>query len=342
MKWFAVYAVLVSVAVSVTEAVVRGADQQNSVERKLQPNDYEPWEQDTAVYYEFEDGWYWGTITAYNDGEYATVWSDDEVEVFSYDVVDQMVQNAVADEPWEQGTVVYYEFDDGWYWGTITAYSDDEYTTTWSDGKVEVFSNDIVNQMVEGAADDNAWDVGTFLYYKWPEEDGWYWGTITAYDTGAYTTSWFYKDDEVFTDKTIVDQMAEDADDNAWDVGTVIYYEWPSGWYWGTITGYVNGAYKTTWSDGDNDIDEEVFNDLAVVNQMVEDASQARGSADVNRTNKKPAVIGRVILVLAVFAAAGAAAFFLERRQRQKRQETLEETVESISAQLETDLPFIT
>jgi hypothetical protein len=470
MKWFAVCAVLLSVAVSVTEAVmVRGANQQNSVERKLEPDDYDPWVQGTVVYYEFDDGWYWGTITAYENGAYTTSWSDGDEEVFTdLAAVDQMVQNA-DDEPWDVGTVVYYEFDDGWYWGTVTAYENGAYTTTWSDGDEEVFNDDAVDQMVQNAddnawelgtviyyefedgwfwgtitaydngvytttwsdgdeevfedfavvdqmvqnADDNAWELGTVIYYEF--DDGWYWGTITAYDNGAYTTTWSDGDKEVFNDLAVVDQMVEDADDNAaWELGTVIYYEFDDGWYWGTITAYDNGIYTTTWSDGDEEVftdfavvdqmvedadangggeasqngdgegdqyqpwgqgtliyyewpdgwywgtitaydngayttswsdgDKEVFTDFAVVDQMVEDASQAR-SADTNPTNKKAVTIGSVILVMAVFASVGVAAFLLQRRQKQKLQkleEKLEETAQSTSTQLETDLPFIT
>ena len=315
------------------KASVRGADEHNSVERKLQEPD-NGWAIGTLIYYKWpdEDGWWWGTITAYSDDEYTTTWSDGNVEVFiDITIVDQMVQDA-EEEAWDVGTVLYYKWPEaeGWYWGTITAYDNGAYTTVWSDADEEVFTDlDVVNQMVEDAddqawdvgtalyykvrgydgwwwgtitaydngayttvwsgnkgqevftdfdvvaqmvqnADDEAWDIGTVIYYNWPEADGWYWGMITAYDNGAYTTVWSDKDEKVFTDFDVVDQMVEDADDKAWDVGTVIYYKWPEaeGWYWGTITAYDNGVYTTVWSD----VDEEVFTDLDVVDQMVEDA----------------------------------------------------------------------
>jgi hypothetical protein len=315
-----------------------------AVDQMVQNADDNAWDVGTVIYYKRpgEHGWYWGTVTAYDNPAYTTTWSDGDEEVFSDDVVDQMVQNA-DDNAWDVGTVIYYKWpgEDGWYWGTITAYDNGAYTTTWSHGYEEVFTDIIVvDQMVQNVDAYAAWDVGTVIYYKWPDEDGWYWGTITAYENGAYSTTWPDGYEEIFTDIIVVDQMVKDADDQAWDVGTVIYYKWPAedGWYWGTITAYDNGVYTTTWSDGE----EEVFNDLAVVNQMVEDASQAR-SADTNPTNKKAVMSSSIILVVAVFAAVGVAAFFLKRRQEQKLQQKLEGIIaESTPAQIETDLPFIT
>jgi hypothetical protein len=328
MKWFAVCAVLLSVAVSATEAVARGADQQNDVERKLQSNNYEPWEQGTLVYYQFGDGWYWGTITDYYDGAYTTTWSDGVDEVFQdLSAVNQMVQNAedyVGNyEPWEQGTLVYYQFDDGWYWGTITGYDDGAYTTTWSDGDDEVFEDlSVVDQMVKNADDNGGdeasqygdgegdqyepWPSGTAAYYEF--DDGWYQGQITGYDsdTGAYSTTWSDGENEIFTDLDAVDQMVADAANlpdpgtegdgegdqyDPWPSGTVVYYEFEDSWYEGRISDYEDGYYMITWTEGDI----EYFEDTDLVDQMVSQAVNIPSAQDTNTDNYAPWAPGTAV-----------------------------------------------
>jgi hypothetical protein len=243
MKWFAVCAVLFGVTVSVTEAVVRGADEHNDVERKLQSNNYEPWKQGTLVYYQFEDGWYWGTITGYYNGAYTTIWSDGENEVCEdLAVVDQMVKNADDNggdeasqygdgegdqyDPWPSGTAAYYEFDDGWYQGQITGYDSDTgaYSTAWSDGGDETFTDlDAVDQMVADAANlpdpgtegdgegdqYDPWPSGTVVYHEF--EDSWYEGQISDYEDGYYMITWSEGDIEYFDDTDLVDQMVSQA-----------------------------------------------------------------------------------------------------------------------------------
>jgi hypothetical protein len=327
----------------------------------------------TAVYYQFEDGWYQGQITGYDSdaGAYETSWSDGDVEIFTdLDAVDQMVAAAtnLADEfyaPWAAGTAVYNEFEDGWYQGEITGYDSDAgaYETSWSDGDVEIFTDlDAVDQMVAAAANLPAdsydpWPSGTVVYNEF--EDGWYQGQITYYQDGVYTTTWTDGDIEYYDDKDLVDQMVAQAgmipdskpnvpQDPAkdttttsyepWALGTAVKYRWESVLYEGEIVSYLDGTYTIAWSDKE----VETYDDLDLVDQMVEDAYEAiTSSANANTKKKSMSGGGKFFLVVAVFAAVGAAAFFLQRHKRQKRGQELEEAVEVIAARLEADLPRV-
>lgn len=204
-------------------------------------------------------------------------------------------------EPWENGTPIYYKFEDGWYQGAITGYdSESGYETTWSDGDVEYFTDlDLVNQMVydyssfvrdhdDGSCHD-AWPAGTKIWV-WEDNQGW-WGQITLCQDGVYTTSWengdvgYYDEGEDF-DKMVTDAKErannDDPEDNfdkeeavhdfteqTYDIGTIVYKEFEDGWYQGTITAYDDEAgYTVMWEDGD----EEVYPAGQEVDQMVADA----------------------------------------------------------------------
>jgi len=54
----------------------------------------DPWENGTAVYKVFSDGPYFGEIIAYDDGYYTIRWSDDAIEEYSIEKVDEMVEDA--------------------------------------------------------------------------------------------------------------------------------------------------------------------------------------------------------------------------------------------------------
>jgi hypothetical protein len=280
---------------------------------------YAPWPSGTVIYKEFEDGWFQGEITSYDSqtGTYSTSWSDGDVETFTdLDAVDQMVAAALnllpapgdntADEsytPWPSGTVIYNEFEDGWYEGQITYYQEGLYTTTWADGDIEYYDDkDLVDQMVAQAANIPSANVPKPNVPDHPAKDT----TTTSYDP--------------------------------WPLGTAVRYQYESIWYQGEIVGYEDGTYTIAWSDKE----VETYDDLNVVDQMVEDFYQAISSSANAAGNKKGmSGGGKFFLVVAVFAAAGASAFFLKRHQKQKREQRLEEAVEIIAAQLEADLPRV-
>ena len=195
-------------------------------------------------------------------------------------------------EPWDLGTDVYYEVSDVGYWGDIANYSNGRYTIKWKDsGEVEFFDDtDEVDGMVEDAAfvyyngvdaDENApWAQGTDVYV---EEDGLtYWGQITAYRRGTYTTTWedgeveYYDDGEDLDDmvysayeKLTNNEADDDFDPNAashnfkeqeYKIGTVVAHQVGNSMVMGTITGFdkTTGIYTVEWDNGLTDRVEDI------------------------------------------------------------------------------------
>lgn len=108
----------------------------------------------------------------------------------------RLLQNEFEDdEPWPNGTPVYYEYQGAWYEGSITKYFDGVYTITWvEDGEVEYFDDvTIVDKMVTAAQnrdDSNAYDVGTIVYRYFATEKKFHHGEIVEYKDGNYRVEW--------------------------------------------------------------------------------------------------------------------------------------------------------
>lgn len=222
--------------------------------------------------------------------------------------------------PYKVGTVVYYEFDDGWYSGEITAYdaSKGEYTTEWEDGDIETFSQDDpdMDLMVDQASmlDDtdyyDPYDYYTIVYYNFPDDDDeWYQGHITnfSHDDNTYEITWEDGDVEEYDDLELVEQMVNDAEAalkgySPWGYGTKLYYEFDDGWFHGEVTNFdlENGEYETKWEDGD----VEYFDDFLEVNLMVDQAEDAPNGSVETKSRSSVATFGIVLAVLAMVAVA--------------------------------------
>lgn len=110
---------------------------------------------DVYKYFGEDEGWWWGTISWYDQGSYTITWSDDSTEVYSdISEVAAMVTNAIEEEqPWESGTAVWMDFgEEGEWFGEILTYYDGEYTIRWSDNSIENYTEDEVDVMVADAA----------------------------------------------------------------------------------------------------------------------------------------------------------------------------------------------
>lgn len=100
-----------------------------------------------------ENGWRSGRITEYQSGDYTVAWDDKEGNVYVYrqgsGELKQMVKlasecrqsknNYCGTQAYPVGTLVYYNFDDGWFHGEITGYDRGLYRVTWQDGSTDSF-----------------------------------------------------------------------------------------------------------------------------------------------------------------------------------------------------------
>jgi hypothetical protein len=199
---------------------------------------YVPWNDGTSIFKQFEDGGYQGTISFYDEttGLYTVAWSDGEVETYAGsgagDEIDQLVADAKNNlntgPKFEFETVVYKEFEDGWYQGAVTSFEAGVYTVLWSDGAVATYGNDEITQMVADAANiPNGTSGGTAETSsssnpKYPFdtvvakefEDGWYQGEIIWYLDGMYSVNWSDGEIEEYGEDEIA-QMVTDADNNS-------------------------------------------------------------------------------------------------------------------------------
>jgi len=132
------------------------------------------WPDETDIYV-FEDGrGWWGKITQCQDGVYTATWENGDVGYYDEGVdFDKMVTDAqklsnnqdasdnfdsdtavhdFTTQTYNEGTVVYKEFDDGWYQGQIMSFQNGMYSVQWSDGELDDYAEgDEMDQMVADA-----------------------------------------------------------------------------------------------------------------------------------------------------------------------------------------------
>ena len=176
---------------------------------------YEPWPVDTPVSWDFDDGWWNGNITGFIDGTYEVTWNDQSTKTYSnLEKIDQMVQYAMGDdgvgafgggddyqgddggdyEYYPVGTIVYADFDDGWWAGHVDSYEGDYYVVQWSDDSYDNFRpSPEVDEMVENTQylsfeESGIFPIGTQVYKQF--DGDWYWGSIEYNAGGIYTVLW--------------------------------------------------------------------------------------------------------------------------------------------------------
>jgi hypothetical protein len=173
-------------------------------------DNYEPWPVDTPVSWDFDDGWWDGNITGFTDGTYEVTWNDLSTKTYSnLEKIDQMVQYAMGDDGVEGGddgygdddqgdydyypigTIVYADFDDGWWTGHVVSYAEDYYVVRWTDDTYDNFlPGPEMDEMVENTQylsfeESGIFPIGTQVYEQFYGD--WYWGTIEYNAGGLYT-----------------------------------------------------------------------------------------------------------------------------------------------------------
>ena len=198
---------------------------------------YDPWPKGTPVSWDFDDGWWDGTITDYVAGTYEVTWSDDSSKYYSnLEKIDQMVAFASGEgfgteetqniddyyatddgmygDYYELETVVYAEFDDGWWAGYIDSFEDEYYVIRWSDDSVDKYlPGDEMDEIVMNAQyipyDYGIYDVGTHVRKKF--DDTWYKGTIEYSEGGFYTILWDDGTRTTYVSGNEIDEMVTNA-----------------------------------------------------------------------------------------------------------------------------------
>lgn len=253
--------------------------------------EYEPWDINTTTWGypnpKLTDDEQFGVITSFQNGRYTITWSNGDVlEYFDFDQIDHFVYDAGIQngepmigtdyEPWPNGTPVSWDFDDGWWDGIITSFSDGNYEVTWSDKSTKIYSNlEKIDMMVQYAAmknesamfgpyhgnygeDDDDYEyypIGTLVYAEF--EDGWWYGNIDAYDGDYYVVKWSDDTYDNFLPGPDVDQMVLNTQllsfeqTGMYPVGTQVYSKFSKAWYWGTIEENAGGLYTILWEDGE-------------------------------------------------------------------------------------------
>jgi hypothetical protein len=180
---------------------------------------YDPYPSGTLVAWDFDDGWWDGSITNFSNGAYEVTWNDGSSKFYSsLEKIDQMVNfynggsflgnladpddvdvdfdendDSVYGEYYALLTVVYVEFQDGWWAGYIDSYEGNYYVVRWSDDSVDKYlPSDEMDEMVLNAQyipkDYGIWPAGTHVKKEFDE--AWFLGTIEYSNGGLYTILW--------------------------------------------------------------------------------------------------------------------------------------------------------
>jgi hypothetical protein len=276
-------------------------------------------------------------------------------------MMDQFVNNAgmhidpsLMDRysPWPKGTPVSWDFDDGWWDGTITDFSDGTYEITWSDGSSKFYSNlEKIDQMVNFASgggflgnlanpetqdddyveyDDNNmykdyYGLKTVVYAEF--SDGWWAGYIDSYQNEYYVIRWSDDSVDMFLpgedmDEMVINGQSVPEDYGIWPVGTHVYSKFDGVWYFGTIDESRGGFYTVLWDDGSR----TTYVSGAEIDEMVNNA---------NRTGMSP--FGKFAIAIFALGCVGGIAFFFVRRKNRKQQELTDLTEQVRENELDLD-----
>jgi hypothetical protein len=94
------------------------------------------------------------------------------------------------------GTLLYWKFENGNFWGSIKGHKDGIYKTSWSDGDVHNLKEDVISSMVYRAQKTLAnipdkYNDGTRVQKYFEDEGGWWKGAIVSHDRDHnYNVKW--------------------------------------------------------------------------------------------------------------------------------------------------------
>jgi hypothetical protein len=311
--------------------------------------DYEPWEIGTPAYgypnpdsegQESGNSYFGGEITSFEDGVYSVTWSNSDIVGYhDFDLVDSLVNNAAYKvnpswtdnyNPWPKGTAVTWDFDDGWWEGTITDFADGTYQVTWTDGSSKFYSDlEKVDQMVafasgegyqgnlgqptqHGDSNDNNdnfyaeyYDLETVVYADF--QDGSWAGYIDSYENEYYVIRWSDDTVDKFLPGNDIDEMVLQGqsipeDYNIFPEGTEVYKDFDGTWYWGTIEYSNGGFYTIIWEDGER----TTYVSGSEIDEMV------------NNAYKGDLPFGRIAFALVILSCVGGIAFLVISKKQQR------------------------
>lgn len=319
--------------------------------------DYEPWQMGTPAFgypnpdafdttdgQESENAFLSGEITAFEGGAYTITWSNGDSVVYSdFDMIDVLVNNAGVNldpswmenyNPWPNGTPVTWDFDDGWWKGTVTDFSDGTYEVTWTDGSSKYYSNlEKVDQMVSFASgegfignlanpetpydDDNQYgddmygdyyQLETLVYAQFT--DGWWAGYVDSYEDDYYVVRWSDDSVDKFLPGEDMDEMVMNGtqipnDYGIYPVGTHVFQMFDDVWYWGTVEYSEGGFYQILWDDGTR----TTYVSGSEIDEMVNNAYSDRMSPIV--------MFALAIFILGIL---GGMAYCIVKRSKMKRE----------------------
>jgi len=257
-------------------------------------NNYEPWLAGTPVAWDFDDGWWDGTITGFTDGSYEVTWSDKSTKNYSnLDKIDQMVQYAGGDGG---------DFQEGY----------DNYQNEGSDdyqvGGYDDYEDDY-----------QYYPIGTIVYAEF--EDGWWVGHVDSYDGDYYVVRWSDNSIDNFLPGPDVDDMVENSqyipfdESGIYPIGSSVYKEFDGAWYWGSIEYNAGGLYTVIWDDG------ERTNHVSgmEMDRMVANATTGQGMSNTGKA---------FLSLFFVFGSIAAISFFVRRSNKRKKLADVTEQVQ--------------
>jgi hypothetical protein len=264
-------------------------------------------------------------------------------------MVDQLVNNAGVNmdgaswlgsyDPYPKGTIVAWDFDDGWWDGSVTDFSNGAYEVTWSDGSSKYYSNlEKIDQMVNFANggsfignladpedadymenDDNIYGdyyaLETLVYAEF--KDGWWAGYIDSYEGDFYVVRWSDDSVDKFLPNEEMDEMVLNGqyipqDYGIYAVGTHVYKEFDGIWFWGTVEYSEGGFYTILWDDGTR----TTYVSGTEIDEMVKNA---------NKSGMSP--FDTFALIIFVLGSVGGIVFFGLRRKKKQQLAALTEQV---------------
>eukprot|EP00934_Nitzschia_sp_Nitz4_P002057 Nitzschia sp. Nitz4//scaffold97_size77645//49210//51273//NITZ4_005522-RA/size77645-snap-gene-0.106-mRNA-1//1//CDS//3329560668//2057//frame0 len=259
---------------------------------KAAAENYEPYEPLTMLRKEDStqaSGCIWGQIISFeaNSSYYIFQLADSNEFLGSsdYAVIDQYATNANKYEPYEIGTPLRQKFSDGWYFGELSSYDDENmyYEVIWSDGSTETYLDQgyhglplIDHCVLSAGVNYKPHSEGTVVRRQFLDSEEWFFGNITSFNSTnlTYLITWSDGDEDCYSDLAEVDTMVLAVTNYVpYANGTLVRHKFGDGigLLYGTIEMFDvdDRIYIVEWGDGLLRLE---YDDLSTIDAMVNDA----------------------------------------------------------------------
>uniref|UniRef100_A0A7S1YYF4 Tudor domain-containing protein n=1 Tax=Ditylum brightwellii TaxID=49249 RepID=A0A7S1YYF4_9STRA len=171
---------------TIASSMIESVESSSLLRRQLCEQRYE---EKTAVFKRFDNGWYWGKIVDFNSEscKYMILYEDNYAyEYEDGEELDQMIADAVNPEQLVPlDTMVYKLYEDGWWQGHVESYDPEDrlYTVRYNgDGETEEYveGDEEFYEILDNAAYPQIYPLGVSAYKEFGE--GWSLGWITEYN----------------------------------------------------------------------------------------------------------------------------------------------------------------